>query len=299
MMLGSEIFVSSSLRFRRAAAPLLCAVLASVLAVAPASAQDASGVGRVRDPADPLESLNRGLYGVHRGLDKVLIRPLMLVYTGVTPRLLRAGLRNAIGNLGEPITFVNDVLTVRPRRAGRTVTRFATNSTIGVLGLFDFAKDAGFPRHASDFGQTLARYGVGPGPYLFIPVLGPSTLRDTTGRVVDGFADPVLLFRYKGDTAVRIARPAVSGLELRSLFDGDIQALDTTATDPYVTLRSAYLQNRQSYVQDGQVDVDALPSFEPEAAEPAPKAGPGPGASPEPSPIVVGLVRDTFFRSYP
>jgi len=246
------------------------------MTVAPASAQEASAVGRVRDPADPLEPLNRGLYGVHRGLDKVLIRPLMLIYTGVTPGLLRAGLRNAVGNLGEPITFVNDVLTVRPRRASRTVTRFATNSTIGVFGLFDFAKDAGFPRHTSDFGQTLARYGVGPGPYLFIPGLGPSTLRDTTGRVFDGMADPVLFFRYKGDTALRIARPVVSGLELRSLFDSDIQALDTTATDPYVTLRSAYLQNRQSFIQDGQVDVDALPSFTPEAAEPAPQPGPSP-----------------------
>lgn len=296
--------MSSKLRFRRAAAPLVCTVLAAVLVVAPgphisvASAQAAPAAARVRDPADPLESLNRGLYGVHRGLDKVLIRPLMLVYTGVMPGPLRAGLRNAAGNLGEPITFVNDVLTVRPRRASRTVTRFATNSTIGVLGLFDFAKDAGFPRHTSDFGQTLARYGVGPGPYLFIPILGPSTLRDTTGRVVDSTADPVGFFRFKGDTAVRIARPAVTGLELRALFDSDIQALDTTATDPYVTLRSAYLQNRQSFIQDGQVDVDALPSFTPEPAEPAPQAAPVPVAATQPGPIVVGRVSDTFFRSY-
>jgi phospholipid-binding lipoprotein MlaA len=298
--------VSSTSRFRRAATPLICAALASVLVVAPgpqisaASAQTAPAAARVREPADPLEGLNRGLYAVHRQLDKALIRPLMLVYTGLMPDLLRAGVRNAVGNLGEPITFVNDVLTVRPRRASRTVTRFATNSTIGLLGLFDFAADAGYPRHTSDFGQTLARYGVGPGPYLFIPILGPSTLRDTTGRVVDSYADPVRMFHYKGDTAVRIARPVVAGLELRSVFDSDIQALDTTATDPYVTLRSAFLQNRQSFIQDGQVDVDALPSFTPEPAAPAPETTPAPVpvAAAQPGPVAVARVRDTFFRSY-
>lgn len=292
--------MSSKFRLKRVLAPMLCAAAAAGLAVvapwpaATASAQTAAS--RVHDPSDPLEPLNRGLYAVHRQLDRFLIRPVMLVYVGVTPDPVRAGLRNVVGNLGEPITFVNDVLTVRPRRAGRTVTRFATNSTIGVAGLFDLAKDAGFPRHTSDFGQTLALYGVGPGPYLFIPVLGPSSLRDTTGRVADSFADPVNMFHFDGDTAVRFGRPAVYGLELRSTFDSDIQALDTTATDPYVTLRSAYMQNRQSFISDGQVDVDALPSFTPEPPAPAP--GPGPVGAVEQDRFPAAKVRETFFRSY-
>jgi phospholipid-binding lipoprotein MlaA len=292
--------VPSQSRLISAAAPLIYATAALIMAVAPgplnatAFAQASPAFDRVREPADPFESFNRGLYSIHRGLDRIVIRPLMLVYTGVMPRPLRSGVRNAVGNLGEPITFVNDVLQVRPRRASRTLTRFATNSTIGVAGLFDLAKDAGFPRHTSDFGQTLARYGVGPGPFLFIPGLGPSSVRDMAGRVVDSTADPVNWFHFDGDTAVRIARPAVTALEFRALYDADLQALETTATDPYVTLRSAYLQNRQSYIQDGQVDVDALPNFEPEpSAEPPP-----PAEKTEPAPIVVGRVRDTFFRSY-
>jgi phospholipid-binding lipoprotein MlaA len=295
---------------KRAPAALVCAVAAAGLLAAswPAAAQtapqtapetapEATTAARVRDPADPLEGLNRGLYAVHRQLDRIVIRPLMLVYVAVAPRPLRSGLRNAVGNLGEPITFVNDMLQVRPRRASRTVTRFATNSTIGVLGLFDLAKDAGYPRHTSDFGQTLARYGVGPGPYLFIPGLGPSSVRDVTGRVADSFADPVTWFRFDGDTAVAIGRPVVYGLELRHDFDADIQALDTTATDPYVTLRSAYMQNRQSFISDGQVDVDALPSFTPEPAA-APASGPGPVSALEHDRLPADKVRETFFRSY-
>jgi phospholipid-binding lipoprotein MlaA len=256
-------------RWRSAAAGAAAVAIAAV-AASPAAAQD-----RVRDPADPWEPMNRGLYSVHKVLDKVLVRPLMLVYTHVTPSPLRAGLRNAAGNLGEPITFVNDVLQVKPKRAGRTLTRFATNSTIGVLGVFDVASAAGLPaRHYSDFGQTLGRYGIGPGPFLFLPILGPSSVRDVGGRVVDNFADPVNWVHYEGDTYVRIARPTVNGLELRAFFDMEIQQLDQTATDPYVTLRSAYLQNRRSLVSDGQVDVEALPSFEPEAPAPAPSPAP-------------------------
>lgn len=289
-------------RLKRVLAPTLCAAAAAglVLAAWPGatSAQTAPSAAapRVRDPADPFEPLNRGLYAVHRQLDRYVVRPVMVVYVTILPRPVRSGLRNAAANLGEPITFVNDVLTVRPRRASRTVTRFAANSSIGLLGLFDPADRMGYPRHTSDFGQTLARYGVGPGPYLFIPVLGPSSLRDTVGRFADSYADPVNMVHFDGDTAVRIARPAVYGLELRSDFDSDIQALDTTATDPYVTLRSAYMQNRQSFISDGQVDVDALPSFTPEPAAPA--AGPGPVGALDPDSRPYAMAGQTFFRSY-
>lgn len=293
----------SKSRFRRGLAPLLCASAAASLVLAPspetiawAQAAPSASAPRVRDPADPLEPMNRGLYAVHRQLDRYLVRPVMVVYVTVLPRPVRSGLRNAAANLGEPITFVNDVLTVRPRRASRTATRFAANSTFGVLGLFDMAEKAGYPRHTSDFGQTLARYGVRPGPYLFIPVLGPTTLRDTVGRMADSYADPVNMVHFEGDTAVRVARPAIYGLELRSEFDSDIRALDTTATDPYVTLRSAYMQNRQSFINDGQVDVDALPSFTPEPQEAAP--GPGPVGDFDHDLQPSAKVRQTFFRSY-
>ena len=258
--------------------------------------------------SDPLERMNRGLYALHAVLDKAVVRPVMLVYITVLPSPVRSGLRNVVGNLNEPITFVNDVLQVRPRAASRTATRFATNSVLGVGGVLDLAATAGFPRHYSDFGQTLGRYGVGTGPFLFIPVLGPSTLRDVSGRVVDSQIDPVNMVRYEGDAYVRYGRPVVNGLELRATFDREIQELGTTATDPYVTLRSAYLQNRQNFIRGGEVDmqdVEALPSFSAASAPPAaetPTAAPepvvGPIASAAPPPYVVASVKESFFRSH-
>lgn len=225
---------------------------------------------------DPLEGMNRRLYAVHKVIDKAVIRPVMLAYLVVLPSPVRSGLSNAVTNLGEPITFLNDVLQVRPRAAGRTLTRFATNSTVGVAGLFNPAEKAGFAREYADLGQTLGRYGVGPGPYLFVPGLGPSTIRDLGGRVVDGTIDPVYLPHYQGKLALRVTRAAVFALETRAFFDTEIEELDRTATDPYVTLRSAYLQNRASAVRAGEVDVEALPSFDTEAPAAEAPASPPP-----------------------
>lgn len=283
----------------------LVGALATGLLIAPggiqAHAQTTAASVTPATVSDPLERMNRGLYSVHTVLDKAIVRPVMLVYTTALPGPLRAGLRNVVGNLGEPITFVNDVLQVRPRAASRTLTRFATNSVLGVGGIFDLAATAGYPRHYSDFGQTLGRYGVGTGPFLFIPVLGPSTVRDISGRVVDRYADPVNMIHYDGDEYVRYGRPVITGLELRATFDREIQELGTTATDPYVTLRSAYLQNRQNFIRGGEVeeeDVQALPSFS--AAEPAPTVETTttvPIASALAPPYVVASVKESFFRS--
>jgi len=290
---------------RRPVAALAGAIVAGwTLALVPAGPTLAQpGEDGARTISDPLEPVNRQLYAVHRVLDRILIRPVMVVYTTVLPSPARAGVRNIVGNLGEPITFVNDVLQVRPRAAGRTLVRFATNSSLGVLGLFDVAADAGYPRHYSDFGQTLGRYGVGPGPFIFVPGLGPSSLRDLGGRVADSMADPVNHVRFEGDSVVRIARPVIVGIELREFFDLEIAELDRTATDPYVTLRSAYLQNRQSHIEGDQIDVDALPSFGPEsfpdALEPIDEPAPIPVAEAAAGPeIAMVRVQETFFRSH-
>lgn len=251
---------------------LACALTALVLGLSPTIA-----AAQAPTVNDPFEGANRRLYSVHKVIDKVVLRPVMVAYLVVFPSPLRSGLSNAVGNLSEPITFVNDVLQVRPKAAGRTLTRFATNSTIGLGGLFNPAEKAGFPRHYSDFGQTLGRYGVGPGPYIFVPGLGPSTLRDLSGRFADVALDPVNYVRYDGDLAVRIIRPTVFALETRAFFDTEIRELDRTATDPYVTLRSAYLQSRASMVRRGEVDVEALPSFDTEAPAMEPTAPVSPG----------------------
>ena len=223
---------------------------------------------------DPWEHTNRGLYSFGRGLDAAIIRPPSIFFKRAIPRPGREGVHNVLANLGEPVTFFNDVLQVRLSKAGTTLVRFGLNSTVGVVGIFDVASGAGAPRHISNFGQTMGRYGVPQGPYVYIPVLGPSSVRGITGRVVDGFSDPFNYLNY-GDsrTAVLTSRAVISGLSARGEADATLREVDRTATDPYTTLRSAYLQNADSAAHDGAVDVNALPDFGPEkpaAAVPAP-----------------------------
>lgn len=244
------------------AALVLCVGLGAGVAVA----QDPDSPAA--RPNDPLEGMNRGLYAVHRSIDRIILRPVAKVYLAVTPRFVRRGLHNCLVNLGEPITVVNDVLQLKIGKAARATTRFVANSTVGVAGLFDVASKAGVPYHTADFGQTLGRYGVPAGPYIFIPVLGPSTLRDAGGRVVDAVADPVSHVHFDGEHTFRTGRVILGAIDTRATFDKDLEELDRSATDPYVTLRSVYLQNRQSFINGGQVDVQSLPSFGPESPQP-------------------------------
>jgi phospholipid-binding lipoprotein MlaA len=272
-----------------AAAAVLSIALAAGVAVAQESASPAAR------PNDPFERLNRGLYAVHRGIDKVILRPVARIYLAIAPKPLRQGLHNVLANLGEPITVVNDLLQLRIGKAASATTRFLANSTVGVLGLVDVAGKSGIPYHSADFGQTLGRYGLPAGPYLFIPVLGPSSLRDLGGRMVDTTVDPVRQVRFDGDDTLRTGRPVLGALDTRAAFDKDLEELDRTATDPYVTLRSAYLQNRQSFVSGGQVDVQSLPSFGP---EPAPSGVSRPRSEADPvEDQQVAVVSDSFFRS--
>jgi phospholipid-binding lipoprotein MlaA len=272
------------------------AVAAAALGLAATVAAAQGAEGPAARPNDPLEGLNRGLYAVHRGIDKVILRPVARIYLAIVPKFLRQGIHNVLLNLGEPVTVVNDLLQGEVGKAASATARFATNSTFGVLGLFDVATPAGVPYHAADFGQTLGKYGVHPGPYIFVPVLGPSTLRDLTGRLVDHAADPVRQVHFHDEDDFRTGRVVVGAVDTRAIVDKDLEELDRTATDPYVTLRSAYLQNRQSVVSGGRVDVQSLPSFGP---EPAPEGGRGlrseaePAATEEPRMTVA----ESFFRS--
>jgi phospholipid-binding lipoprotein MlaA len=274
-----------------AAAVALCLIGGVALAQA-----DTTGAARADDP---LEGLNRGLYAIHRGVDKVVLRPAAKVYIAVVPTPLRQGVHNVLANLGEPITVVNDVLQLRIGKAARATVRFAANSTVGVLGLFDVAGKAGVPYHVADFGQTLGRYGVPAGPYVFIPILGPSTLRDAGGRIVDLNIDPVRNTHFDGERTFRTARTGLGALDTRAAFDKELDALGRTATDPYVTLRSAYLQNRRSFISGGQVDVQSLPSFGPETPQGAPRPRGAADELPDADapPQQVATVSDSFFRS--
>ncbi|MBY0519842.1 MAG: VacJ family lipoprotein [Sphingomonas sp.] len=193
---------------------------------------------------DPLEGFNRTMYGLHTRLDRAIFRPVAFGYKTVVPKPVRGGLRHFFSNLTEPIVFLNDLLQLKPKHAIKTFARFLINSTAGIGGLLDLAKDDGLPHRDNGFGNTLARYGVGPGPYLFLPFFGPSTLRDFAGGQADGYVLPVAVGKPFDRLDFQIARGVLDGLDLRVESDSQLKALLDGAADPYATLRSVYLQNR-------------------------------------------------------
>lgn len=193
---------------------------------------------------DPLEGFNRAMFSVNHTLDKAIFRPAAMGYKQVVPKPARSGVRNAFSNLTEPVVFLNDVLQLRFGNAFRTFTRFAINTVFGVGGLFDVAKGEGLPHRANGLGNTLARYGVKSGPYLFLPFLGPSSLRDLAGGTVDGLVVPTAVGHPFDRTEYQIGRAAVTGLDMRAEVDSELSTLYDTALDPYATLRSVYTQSR-------------------------------------------------------
>ena len=216
--------------------------------------------------ADPLEGWNRGVYGFNNGLDRAVVRPLAMTYRRTLPTPARDGVRNVLTNLGAPVVFVNDVLQVRPTPAANTAFRFAVNTTVGVLGVFDVASSMGVPKHKADFGQTLGRYGVGPGPYVFLPFLGPSSVRDTVGFVVNTAIDPVTFARFDGAVPAKVTVITLNALDVRITFDRDIKDLQRTATGPYAATRSIWIQNREAFISgDAPPKVDDLSDFTPDA----------------------------------
>jgi len=244
---------------------------AATSARASAPAQEGSGQGPALEAGtanpDPWESTNRGLFKINKGLDRAVIRPTATFYRHAVAHPIREGVGNVLSNLGEPVTFVNRLLQVRPTKAVNSAARFGVNSTIGILGIFDVATGAGLPADPSGFAQTLGRYGTPEGPFVFIPVLGPSSVRDLTGRIVDGFADPINIVPYKGRSVVQPVAAVAGGLEARVALDATLKDVNRTATDPYATERSAFLQNSRLQANDGAEDVKTLPDF---GAEPAP-----------------------------
>ena len=240
----------------------------------PASTTSPQASAATEAPRDPYERTNRRLFAVHQNLDRTIIGPTARGYKAVTPTPVRKGVRNMINNLGEPVTFINQVLQGRPWSAGETAVRFAANSTVGLLGVFDVAAPAGFPLREEDFGQTLATYGVKPGPYIFVPVFGPTNARDLSGRVVDIAMNPINAIDANGATAVRAGAVALNGLDARAGSDIQLQRLNSSATDPYATYRSLYAQNRQARVVNGEADVAALPEFVDFSPPPSPTTPP-------------------------
>jgi len=178
-----------------------------------------------------------------------------------------------LSNLGEPRNIINDILQLRLERAAKTTGRLIINSTLGIGGLVDVAANSGLEHQGTTFSITMGRYGVKTGPYLYLPLAGPSTVRGVIGTVVDGALDPLYWIRFPDKAAFGFSRGLVSGLDLRSESDGSLKSLISDATDPYATIRSAYLQNQQSQIDDAP--VQSLPDFD---DTPAPAAPPNTGA---------------------
>ncbi len=232
---------------RRRAIPTLFAA-AGLLALANCAARpdpgDAEAVAEFRATNDPVEPWNRGMFAVNDGLDVLILRPAAEAYRIFLPPEVRTAIRNILGNLRTPVILVNDLLQGETQRAAATAGRFVVNTTLGVGGIFDAATRWGLLGHTEDFGQTLAVWGLREGPYLFIPVLGPSNPRDLAGAGVGVATDP---FTWIGGDAFQvftISRTATSALDTRESLIESLDAMRSSSLDPYAVLRSAYRQRR-------------------------------------------------------
>ena len=199
---------------------------------------------------DPLEGLNRVTFEFNQTVDAILLKPMAEIYVGVVPKWGRDRVNDILNNFGEPTNFANALLQWEMERAVTSMLRFAFNSTIGLGGFFDVAEGIGLSRAGEDFGQTLAVWGVGEGPYLVLPLLGPSNPRDAVGLAVDWVIDPVSRsFRSHEKNQRFIAR----GIDQRSRYIVDLETLEETSIDFYAAMRELYRQHRANEVRNGEL----------------------------------------------
>ena len=218
--------------------------------------------------SDPYEGFNRSMLGFNLALDEAVLEPASEAYTAVTPRWGRDRVGDFFTNLGEPVTFVNELLQGNVDGATETGARFVVNSTVGLGGLFDMARFRGVEAHDEDFGQTLAVWGVDSGPYLVLPLLGSTNPRDLLGFGVDRAITPTNYVNYTtnddDELAVRSGLIILNGLNARSRAQGQIETL-RDQPEPYVALRRAHTSQRDAAIRNGQSDPDAyeeLPDFD-------------------------------------
>lgn len=238
--------------------PALTAALAATLMLAACA-------GTPDDANDPFEPVNRAMLGVNVAADRAVVGPAARAYGEYTPGFVRSGIGNVLRNLREPVVFANLILQGQPGPAFDSAFRFAANTTVGLGGLFDVAEREGVPRHEADFGETLAVWGVDEGPYLVLPFLGPSTVRDTGGRIADRYAHPFNWSDNEPDNAIRwterVLRVGEIRLELEETFermaqeDADERATGTVR-DPYVLLRDTWRAQRRERIEAARAGRD-------------------------------------------
>ena len=207
-----------------------------------------ANLGSRGDPRDPLEGFNRGVYSFNEKLDETIIRRLARFYQTITPEILDTGISNFFSNVNDIIVVFNDVLQFKMRQAMSDISRFLFNSTLGIGGLFDVATGYGHPKHNEDFGQTLARWGFGPGPYLMVPVLGPSTVRDAVGYAAA--TTVVSPLSYITSTAQYYGVMAINYVDFKADTLSEQRLLQETAVDKYEFTKNAYFEMRDNLIHD-------------------------------------------------
>jgi phospholipid-binding lipoprotein MlaA len=233
-------------RYARAALGITCFLSVSACVTLPPNHQ--------RSPQDPWESWNRGVYRVNDKIDRAIAKPIARTYVRFTPQPVRTGVSNFFANLNTPTVMINDALQGKFKAAANDLGRFLFNSTVGLGGILDPATSAGLDKNDEDFGQTLGHWGVHAGPFVELPLLGPSDLRDAPAKVVDSYTNPQ---QYIRNSTVKYSLYGAYLVEKRA----SLLPLDETLKhvyDPYAFIRDAYLQRRAYLVSDGKVTEEPL-----------------------------------------
>lgn len=243
------------------------------------NADTAAPANEADEARDPFEGFNRAMYTFNDKFDTYLLKPVAKGYRAVVPTPARQGVSNFFSNLREPMVMLNDALQGKFTYAASDLGRFLTNSTLGVLGLFDVASRLGLEKRNEDFGQTLAVWGVAEGPYLVLPFLGPSGVRDGVGWVGDYYAHPVT-YMEESSTAGKVTAMGIVDTRTGYLEAGDI-LYEAAGDDPYIFVREAYRQRRRSLIHDGAAPTVIDPSIFEEDPPAKPKNDAGPGTAPD------------------
>jgi phospholipid-binding lipoprotein MlaA len=218
-------------------------------------------VNQAQGVNDPYEGFNRAVFSFNDDLDTTVAVPVATFYVKHVPQPARTGIHNVLANLAVPVVFGNDVLQLAPKRAGESLYRFIVNSSFGVGGIFDWAGKMGVPEHDSDFGVTLGVYGVGDGPYLVMPFIGPAPPRDLVGRVADAFMDPFRYIHFRDETYWTIGRGAADVLDSRANNLQAVRQIKKTSIDYYAAVRSLYRQQRNAEIHYGKPTLENLPDY--------------------------------------
>lgn len=202
------------------------------------------------DPRDPLEPMNRAIHNFNEGFDRTLLKPVAQGYDTVMPTFAKTSVRNFFSNLNDVTVLANDILQLKVEQGSRDFMRLALNSTLGLIGILDVAGEMGLQKHNEDFGQTLGSWGMGTGPYLVLPFLGPNDFRDTAGFYVD--TEYTDIVRSHDDVAIRNPVIVLRAVSQRAELLDAKRAVDAAALDEYEFSRDLYLERRKSLVYDGK-----------------------------------------------